>query len=318
LKSWIAKLRQHVSEWEQALPKDLAHFVYRFDEINNVVKILNAGQLLSRAECARRDIQYMDCASSTVIANTVAAHKDFVRLYFYPRTPTQYHNEGIRPRQCYSKQGAHCAVPVFMLFDFVTLLADDLTQFSTGNMAAANVEFGTSDSLFEKIPFDLVYHRGSTWGHQNAGAIVFHRHAEVLVPVSLSTEGIKRIVCRSHPERRTLLYRLRPDLRARFENLVRVEASDFFERGWAFVESVEPGTGFLKFTFHPPDSFSSPLLVTFRYEDGTRVWNWEKKWQVRSPLSMDLSKAGPAGVATLLIEGSLAFQDKVSLTDTPL
>jgi hypothetical protein len=205
-----------------------------------------------------------------------------------------------------------------MMFDFVALLADDLTQFSTGNMAAVGVEFGATESIFEKIPFDLVYHRGSTWGHQHAATITFHRHAEVLVPVSLSTEWIKRIVCRSHPERRTLLYRLRPDVRAHFENLVRVEASDFFERAWAFVEKVEPGTGFLKFTFHSPDALPSPLRVTFRYEDGTRIWTWENTWQLHSPLSMNLSKAGPTGVATLWIEGSMAFQDNVNLTEAPL
>jgi len=33
---------------------------------------------------------------------------------------------------------------------------------------------------------------------------------------------------------------------------------------------------------------------------------------------MDLSKADPMGVATLWIEGSMAFQDKVNLTEAPL
>lgn len=292
--------------------------MYRFDELNNAIKILNTGQLLSRNECAKRSIQFVDCASSTVIANTLSSHKDFVRLYFYPRTPTQYHNEGIRPASSYSNQGAHCAVPVFMMFDFVNLLADDLTQFSTGNMASSAVEFGASEAIFDEIRFDLVYHRGSIWGHQNADTITFHRHAEVLVPDSLSTEGIKRIVCRSHPERRTLLYGLRPEVRAHFENLVRVEASEFFEGVWAFVEKVEPENSRLKFTFHAPDSLSSPLLVTFKYDDGTGTWNWQERWQLRSPLTMDLSKAGPTGVATLWIEGSMAFQDKVNLTEAPL
>jgi len=74
----------------------------------------------------------------------------------------------------------------------------------------------------------------------------------------------------------------------------------------------------LKFTFHPPDSLPSPLSVTFKYEDGSHTWNWQAPWQLSRPLIMDLSKADPMGVATLWIEGSMAFQDKVNLTEAPL
>lgn len=36
-------------------------------------------------------------------------------LYFRPRTPTQFHNEGIRPPLQRGQSGAHCPVPIFFV-----------------------------------------------------------------------------------------------------------------------------------------------------------------------------------------------------------
>ena len=318
MKPWINRLQQHVATWNQKLPKQLASYVYRFDELENVVEILKQGELLSRQEAARRGITYKDCAAPAVIANTVTAHKDYVRLYFYPLTPTQYNTEGIRPGTCITSLGAHCPVPIFMLFDFVALLAQDDTQFSTGNMATGSVSFGSSQADFDKIDFALVYHRGSTWGHPHASTITFHRHAEVLVPVRLPTSGIKKIVCRSHPERWTLLHLLGKKLSKQYENLVEVQASNFFEREWAFVDEVTPEEGSLKFRFHPPSGYSDPMKVEFKYEDTKHIWTLTNEQHVmRKAFGVDLRNALPTGIASLRIEGHLAFRDHVTLSDDP-
>lgn len=299
------------------LPKQLASHVYRFDDIENVVEILKRGELLSREEMARQNIAYKNCAAPSVIANTTTERKDFVRLYFRPLTPTQYRNEGIRPAAGIDLE-AHCPVPVFMLFDFVDLLGQDSTQFSTGNMGAGGVSHGPTEADFDRIDFPLVYHRGSTWGHPHASSLTFHRCAEVLVPVRLSTRGIKRIVCRSHPERRTLLHLLGKQLRSRYESLVDVEASQYFENEWAFVEEVTPEENLIRFGFHAPTRYSLPMKVAFKYEDAKNVWTATKdQHQMSKRWGINLKDALPTGIATVWIEGHLAFQDHVTLSDLP-
>jgi hypothetical protein len=54
----------------------------------------------------------IDNASRNVMANTDPYVRDFVRLYFRPQTPTQYRNEGIRPKNMRELE-SHCPVPVF-------------------------------------------------------------------------------------------------------------------------------------------------------------------------------------------------------------
>lgn len=66
-------------------------FAFHFTDITNAVDILKRGLLVSRDYANRQHIMINDNASSDVIAQTKPEIKKFVRLYFRPRTPTQFY-----------------------------------------------------------------------------------------------------------------------------------------------------------------------------------------------------------------------------------
>jgi hypothetical protein len=179
------QLLAHVTRWSadtmHAGASWVPKFLYHFTDVKNAASILQSGELLSRNEANRRNAMLHDNASSQVIEATRAMHQDFARLYFRPRTPTQFHNEGIRPVAARTFDNAHCAIPVFFGFDLVETLMIDGLMFSDGNMAAAHVTCSDDADRFAKIPFEFVYHEGPINAPLNTRTIVFHRHAEVLL-----------------------------------------------------------------------------------------------------------------------------------------
>lgn len=96
------RIDRHIAEWT-------AHFgatpqarwpsrLFRHEALENAVRILQSGQLQSRNDAG--EIIVRDVAPADIIAADVRAHA-FARLYFRPKTPTQFHIEGIRkPGEC--------------------------------------------------------------------------------------------------------------------------------------------------------------------------------------------------------------------------
>lgn len=172
-------------------------FVFHYTDIRNAVKILRSGFLFSRKYVEDRGISIISSGSSSVLAGTDSAFKDCARLYFRPKTPTQYYAEGIysQPRLLRSKYpDAHCLVPVFFLFDSATILTRRDCQFSDGglNSPAARV-FSTAKEL-EKLPWRKIYH--TSWYNPDSAEesdIAFRRNAEVIVPQKLARQG--RSIC---------------------------------------------------------------------------------------------------------------------------
>jgi len=256
----------------------------------------------------------IDQASAEVIAQTRPAHQRFVRLYFRPRTPTQYHNEGIRPPGIWSKYAAHCPVPVFFCFDFVETLGMDGTQFSDGNMARPSAKFGDSEEFFDELPFESIYHDGPIIG-DNQHSIVFHRHAEVLVPNSLAlNHKLRAIVCRSAAERLTLLHMLKPRTRRAWSEQVRV-APTFFCHRWWYVKNVKAGQGSIDFELSDAScdielSYRRALPSGRLRTATTTLRKGATSWRVWA-LDRD------DGVVAIRLAGNLAFQAVVVLSDAP-
>ena len=198
----------------------------------------------------------MDIASPEVIAHTDEAWQDYVRLYFRPRTPTQFSNEGFRPSQQQAYH-AQCPVPVYLLFDAVGVLSKPGVLFTDGNLANGAQPTNDLDS-FKSIPFEIVYH--DTWFSASERAkIVYNRHAEVLAPERLSVSAIRYICCRSQAEYETLLELLPPRTQSQWEAriLVRPGLNLFYGR-WSFVEQVEMTKESVLFRFNvgdPPGPF---------------------------------------------------------------
>lgn len=184
--------------------------VFHFTDILNAVKILNDGVMFSRLQLEKNKELITDIASKAVIESTDLKWKDYVRFYFRPRTPTQFNNEGFRPED-QRRLASHCPVPIFFIFDSKAILTNKTTCFSDGNLAAG-AQTGETAQFFLSLPFEKIYHdQGLT--EEEKRNIVFHRHAEVIIPKSLDLSSLKFIWCRSQAEFETLLYLLLPKTR---------------------------------------------------------------------------------------------------------
>jgi len=162
MKTWQGEIADHVRKWSASLgnlgwwPK----FVYHFTDVLNAVSILETGNLYSRSEASRLGLMQSENASPEIIQSTRPEHLQYVRLYFRPRTPTQYRNEGMRPKNQRELGGAHCAIPVFFCLDSLPVLALDNSEFSNGNMGSSRARHSSERDFFNKIPFDRVFHDG--------------------------------------------------------------------------------------------------------------------------------------------------------------
>lgn len=157
MKSWANAIEAHIQHWSARLG-NLSwwpRYLYHFTDVQNAANILQTGYLYSRHEAQRQGMMTVDNASPTVIQQTLAEHYQYVRLYFRPRTPTQYLNEGIRPLSQRELGGAHCPVPVFFCFDALSVLSQSETLFSNGNMGSNRVEYDNSRDFFLSIPKHL-------------------------------------------------------------------------------------------------------------------------------------------------------------------
>lgn len=191
-------------------PKCLFHFT----DIRNVVGILKIGKLLSRNNAEKKGLMATDNASPEVIDGTDDWVKDYVRFYFRPRTPTQYRNEGIRPKS-ERMLGAHCPVPVFFIFKSMPILTQKGTRFSDGNLGSYHSSIGDSVEFLQNLPFKKIYHSGA-YDKNVDSDIKFHRNAEVIVPNEIDLKFLHYIFCRSEAEKETLLNLLPEEIKKKW------------------------------------------------------------------------------------------------------
>ena len=202
-------INAHILKWETELNKPWYPYrqkwpsrLFHHAPIENAVQIIQGGNLRSRGDPANN--RSKDVAAAEVVEAREHAH-DSARLYFRPRTPTQWHIEGIRKAgECKYGEDAHAPVLIMMVFEAKKVLSRAGIQFCDRNMQLASAEPGDSEEYFSKIPFEKVYHEGGTGGDRS---ITEHRCAEVLAvsPLPLN-ETLQWIYCRTDAERDTLIH----------------------------------------------------------------------------------------------------------------
>ncbi len=193
--------RQVVTDKLAALQAQYAHagdFCF-FVDTDNLPGIFAAGRLLCRNRAVQAGMVRVDCASTTILAQTPAWVRDYVRLYFAPLTPMLYQVEGIKRRK---NDYPECPRPVYMVFHPVVLTLPGV-KVSTGNMGSQYTTCqDASDQFFAALPFSSIYHRGGLgWNVFRQWEIKRCRHAEVLIPSELSLEFLRMLVFRSEAER---------------------------------------------------------------------------------------------------------------------
>lgn len=287
------------------------NFVYHSANVTNAASILNHGALLSRSRAQRLAKSFEDCASPEIIARLSREDRDWVRLYFRPLAPTQHANEGIRPKLLY-EFGAHMPVPVYLLFRAKSVLSLADTQFTKGRLIHG-AERGEDAAFLRSLDWRRVLHHGP-FPRQDRDAIINARHAEVLVKHSLSLDHLRYIVCRSAPERTTLLSLLPPRVRMYWQGKIILErpGRELFHKRGTFVESVELGADRSKFTLYANirPEFRGPFHVRVEWETSgwTAKWEQENFYVKAEPLAFALGKIPrPEYRVRLEIDSALAF-----------
>lgn len=220
-------------------------YFYHFTDIRNAMGIIELGWIYGRNNVLENNLMKNDNASESVITISKNKVKDCARLYFRPRTPTQYNNEGYKPTKIRRKDlNASCPVPIFFFLDSETVLNMENVKFSEVSCAGlADLNLLSGAEAFEKLPFDKIYH-DKYIPDGSRSDIVKHRHAEILgeggIPISKALRGI---VCRSVAEKQTLLYLLRKKLPEKYKEYRKIirylpKLNLFFNNG-IYINRVE-------------------------------------------------------------------------------
>lgn len=262
MKSDAEQFRQFLSGLAKNLSLDRIRsywtkYAFHSTDVRNAADILIGGKIKCRADLPEGS--FVDAACPRVIAQTDSSVKSYVRLYFRPRTPTQYRSEGMRPRDKYW-EGSHCPVPIFFLFDLFQLLVRDDCLFSDSNLARLGFD-GLCSSAEELATFEFakIYH--DTWVSQEARRdMVSHQNAELVIPSELDLSALKLIYCRSAAERETLLYLLPTQIRNAWSHKIAVASTaTLFYRKWAFVETAALSNDGAILSFSPDPEYAKPF-----------------------------------------------------------
>lgn len=326
-KAELYKLREHIDRLKDAVWIGPARgwwpgYLFHCTDILNVVNILKSGELLSRAQAQGSGSLRVDIAARDIIDRTDPDWHDYVRLYFRPRTPTQFRNEGFRPASKL-ELGAHCPVPVYLLFDAYQILARQDSLFSEGNLATDTEPVRAIDDL-SRMPFDRIYH-DTALEPQEVRTIVFHRNAEVLIPQRLGLRHVRHVLCRSQAEYETLRNLLPPRARNRWADKIGVVPKfNLFHSRWSFVEQVELTDQHVLFRFNQateaPGPFSARAELSVRSATASRSYSWARdEFMANDVLRISLSEVGNTTdySISLYLDDHLAFRGRHEADDLP-
>lgn len=279
IRHWQAQLNQPWYNHRRYWPECLFHHA----PLENAAAILASGMLRSRND--PNNPRPRDVAAREVNAAREHAH-DRVRLYFRPKTPTQYHIEGIRKSgECRFGDETHAPVLVMFILNAQHILSMPDTQFCDRNMQRGDAIPGDTEAYFADIPFAKVYHEGPTGGDE---AITYHRCAEVLPRSPLDLDHcLKAVLFRSEPERDTLLTLLGRD-RARWAGRCYVsDALKASEKRYSFVQEIGMTREGVTFLLNPRfDGLGVKISI--------QVWNGTGQFVVRFD-HLNLPAASPQG-----------------------
>lgn len=284
-------------------------YLFHFTDVNNASQILSSGLLLSRNAAIDEGTMFNDNASPEVIAQTSDRWKDYVRFYFRPKTPTQYRNEGfLPPAQRYLH--AHCPVPVFFLFDAVSLLSLPESEFSDMTLASPYATTFTDPETFTQLRFDYIYHEGSY--DTSAINIANYRQAEVVVPTQCSLQHLNRIVCRSAAEKNTLLELLDNGTFFDWVDKIAVDNRLYYANG-TYVERANLTQDMISFTLHTGQNPVFDVSLEIFNPEGISYGRLEKEqYRLGTTWKVNLSRLQNLGSysAELRFNGDLAFKGR--------
>ncbi|MFZ0547585.1 MAG: DarT ssDNA thymidine ADP-ribosyltransferase family protein [Candidatus Promineifilaceae bacterium] len=239
-------------------------FLFHYTDLLNAVNILQDGYLYSRESAESEGKLRVSSGSPNVLDSTALEIKRCVRLYFRPKTPTQFHVEGIRSSQILQESkfpAAHCPVMIFFLFDAGDFLTRVRCEFSDGNLGSSKARRLSTASELRSLPWKKIYHQGPfDRSRYEEADISFRRSAEVIVPNRLSLSALKYIYCRSAAEKETLLHLLPQEVKQKYQpRIISTTRNLLFFRQHTFVETVRLSATSARFHFSPETKSPGPF-----------------------------------------------------------
>lgn len=241
-----ARHHTHVEEWTGKFhnyKKKWPSYLFRHEPVESALAVLRSGVLMSRnAACAQGPL-LNDIAPTNIIQNRDAAHA-CVRLYFRPRTPTQYHIEGIRkPEDFY--MGKHGGFLVMFAFRAEAVLTLEGTRFSNGNMQSPYSDVLEGDDGFDLLDFSGIYHDEAYPSDDEKRK----RCAEVLAENPLQiAPNLAAIIVRTDADVSTIKYLLTRDGLSHFIPYVRKSGGPgVFFNNFTAVQYVDSAPGRINF-----------------------------------------------------------------------
>lgn len=256
---WVRRTERRV--WPQ--------YAFHYTDLRNAVRILETKSLLSRQQLEIAGALPVSSGSSEVLSGTETWIKDCVRFYFRPKTPTQYHAEGVKSQAFLASSkfpDAHCPAPVFFLFDLADVLCRQETKFSDRGLGShAHRILSTADDL-RRLDWPKIYHNGPIDPSQDVREVTACRNAEIIAPHSLALDSLKFIYCRSEPELETLLHLLPSSTVQQYRRrILSSTRSDLFNRHHTFLESVRLSAQSVVLSFSPETKSPGPFALVVEF-----------------------------------------------------
>jgi len=213
----------------------------------------------------------------------------------------------------------HCPIPVGLLFDSYEILSRSDSKFSRGNLASDNTLY-QSAADFAQLPFPLIYHNRAIYQDEDKQAIIFHRHAEVVVPNELPLDSLRIVATRSSAElttlRTLLLTRYSSQRTIWRQGLSKTNvAPEFFYCRWSFIENVQRDGDSIFVSFNADTESPGPYDVRLQWKNtkstATSIAKLtaDRSYQVRIP---DGFKQG-SFTLEIRLDDSLAFVGPMAL-----
>ncbi len=307
---WISKTKRFL--WKD--------HCFHYTDLHNVIPILREGFLYSRNYMESINYSWNDIASTDVLSGTPKNVVDRVRFYFRPRTPTQYHIEGIKsiPDLNQDTFNVQCQIPVFFIFDIVNILSRTASEFSDGNLGSLRTATFSNPEHLYNLPWRNIYH-DSFLDPYIVREIIRNRCAEITVPEKIDLNGLQEIYCRSEAEKETLLFYLsqNPELYQKYSMLVSSSGKfDLFFRRHTFIESVTLSDDRVLFYFSPDSKSPGPFDVRVEFFDiysGDKIVRGKKFNNLTSSLDARIpNNINVPFIIDLYIDDYLVYENEIS------
>lgn len=300
----IDRANQHVTEWKTKLSRFPSRLgwvssLYHACQIETAAAIIRQGQLICRRH---QPAIICDVANQGALWNNPAAH-EFVRLYFRPKNRFHFKTEGIKSTIDPYRVDPHMAIPIMLVFDFKSLMAEPNSYFVAGNFASQALQPQQGDNNFNNLNFDYIYHDSPVTPDMKQ-LIQDARMAEVVVRDTINLDQhLKAVVCRTIHEERMLRHLIQGTNVSNIRFLVEKSGSLFFRRG-IYISELYTNQGTLHFEFAAP-STAQKTHYSVRVGCGACSFSFNlepKRWRVPQ-----IANADPNAEWRIEIEECLAF-----------